>query len=135
MSGINKVFLIGNLGADPELRTVGNGDALLTFNVATTERWLDNNKQRQESTEWHRVCVFGARAEALAKLLTRGSKVFIGGGLRTRTYDDKDGVARYVTEVRAREVELLDPPPQGSRRDDRDDRDSRDDDRGGWGRR
>lgn len=104
--GLNKVFLIGNLAADGELRSTSGGQSVLKLRVATTESYLDRNKQRQERTEWHSVTVWGKRAEALAKLLTKGSRVFIEGGLRTSSYDDKEGNKRYKTEVNATNIIL-----------------------------
>ena len=102
--GLNRVILLGNLGSDPEIRYGGaSGTAVLKLRVATNESFLDKNKERQDRTEWHDVVVFGARAEALHKLLTKGSGVLVEGGLRTSSYE-KDGVTRYKTEVVAREV-------------------------------
>lgn len=105
--GLNRVMLIGNLGADPELRMTKGGQAVLSLRMATTESYLDKDKQRQERTEWHNVTVWGKRGEALAKILSKGSRLFIEGSLRTSDYDDKDGNKRYRTEVIAREVLLL----------------------------
>ena len=97
--GLNRVMLLGNLGADPELRFTQSGQAVLNMRIATTESYLDGNKVRQERTDWHNVVLWGKRGEALAKFLTKGSTVFIEGGLRTSTYDDKEGKKRYKTEV------------------------------------
>jgi single-strand DNA-binding protein len=104
--GLNKVMLLGNLGADPELKMTPNGQAILKMRLATTESYLDRNKQRQERTEWHTVTLWGKRAEALAKFLTKGNRLFVEGGIRTSTYDDKDGNKRYKTEVVASNVIL-----------------------------
>ena len=104
--GLNRVMLLGNLGADPELKMTGSGQAVLKMRLATTESYLDRNKVRQERTEWHSVVLWGKRAEALAKFLTKGSRLFIEGGLRTSSYDDKDGNKRYKTEVVASNVIL-----------------------------
>ena len=103
--GLNKVMLLGNLGADPELRMTPNGTAVLKLRLATSESFLDREKQRQERTEWHSVVVWGRRAEALAKILTKGSRVFVEGGLRTSSYE-KDGLKRYRTEVNATNIIL-----------------------------
>src|SRR5258708_11172260 len=99
--GLNRVMLLGNLGADPELRYTQSGSAVLNMRLATTESYLDRNKVRQERTDWHSVVLWGKRGEALAKFLTKGSTVFIEGGLRTSSYDDKEGKKRYKTEVHA----------------------------------
>lgn len=101
--GMNKVILLGNLGADPELRYTGGGVAVLSFRLATTETWIDKNRELQERTEWHNVVVFGGRAEGLAKHLVKGSSVLVEGGLRTSSYE-KEGQKRYKTEVHARDV-------------------------------
>jgi single-strand DNA-binding protein len=103
--GMNRVMLLGNLGADPELRYTQAGMAVLSIRMATTETYVDKNKERQERTEWHTVVVWGARAEALAKILVKGSSVLVEGGLRTQSYE-KDGQKRYKTEVHARDLFL-----------------------------
>ena len=97
--GLNRVMLLGNLGADPELRMTSGGQAVLKLRLATTENYMDKNRQRQERTEWHNVVIWGKRAEALAKILTKGSRIFVEGGLRTSSYDDRDGNKRYRTEI------------------------------------
>ena len=99
--GLNRVMLLGNLGADPELRFTQGGQAVLNLRLATTESYLDKDKVRRERTDWHNVVVWGKRGEALAKILTKGSSVFIEGSLRTSSYDDKDGNKRYKTEINA----------------------------------
>lgn len=104
--GLNRVMLLGNLGADPELRSTNGGDSVLRLRIATSERYLDRNKAWQERTEWHSVIVWGKRAEALHRILTKGSTIFVEGSLRTSSYDDKDGVKRYKTEVNAKEIIL-----------------------------
>src|ERR1044071_7201569 len=104
--GLNRVLLLGNLGADPELRMTGSGQAVLKMRLATSETYLDKNRVRQEKTEWHSVVVWGKRAEALSKFLTKGSRLFIEGGLRTSSYDDKEGNKRYRTEIVANNIIL-----------------------------
>lgn len=110
MDGLNRVHLLGNLGADPELRMTQSGQAVLSMRLATSETYLDRDKRRQERTEWHTVVLWGKRAEALGKLLHKGDRIYVEGGLRTTSYDDRDGNKRYKTEVIARDVLL-----QGSR--------------------
>jgi single-strand DNA-binding protein len=104
--GLNRVLLLGNLGQDPELRMTSNGQAVLKMRLATTESYLDKNRVRQERTEWHSVVLWGKRAEALGKFLTKGSRLFVEGGLRTSSYDDREGNKRYRTEVVASNVIL-----------------------------
>lgn len=103
MDGINKVTILGNLGADPELRMLPGGNAVLKMRVATNESWLDKEKNKQERTEWHRVTVFGRRAEGLAKFVRKGMKVFVDGRNQTSTYE-KDGQKHYSTEIIADQV-------------------------------
>jgi single-strand DNA-binding protein len=104
--GLNRVLLLGNLGADPELRMTNGGQAVLKMRLATSETYLDRNRQRQERTEWHNVVVWGKRAEALGKFLTKGTRLFVEGGLRTSSYDDRDGNKRYRTEIVATNIIL-----------------------------
>jgi single-strand DNA-binding protein len=101
--GLNRVTLFGNLGADPELRMTNTGVPVLSFRLATTEVYFDKNQTKQERTEWHRVVLFGARAEALALLLVKGSSVLVEGRLQTSSYE-KDGNRRYTTEVIATDL-------------------------------
>lgn len=104
--GFNRVMLLGNLGADPELRFTQGGQAVLNLRLATTESYLDKDKVRRERTDWHNVVVWGKRGEALAKILAKGTSIFIEGSLRTSSYDDRDGNKRYKTEVIANNVVL-----------------------------
>lgn len=106
MDGLNRVTLLGNLGADPELRMTQGGQAVLHLRIATSESYLDRNKVRQERTEWHRVSLWGNRAEALGKILAKGERVLVEGRLQTRSYDDKDGKKVYQTDVVATNVVL-----------------------------
>jgi single-strand DNA-binding protein len=101
--GLNRVTLLGNLGADPELRMTQGGQAFLKLRLATTESYLDSNNTRQERTEWHSITVWGKRGEGLAKHLTKGSRILVEGGLRTSSYE-KDGEKRYRTEIVANNV-------------------------------
>ena len=106
--GVNKVILIGNLGRDPELRYTQSGTPVASLSVATTRKW--RNKQTNElveETEWHRVSVFGNQAEHCNNYLSKGRQVYVEGRLRTRSYDDKDGIKRYSTEVIADTVQFL----------------------------
>jgi single-strand DNA-binding protein len=96
--GLNRVMLLGNLGADPELKVTQGGQALLKLRLATTETYLDKNNTRQERTEWHSVTMWGKRGEALAKFLTKGERIFVEGRLQTSSYE-KDGEKRYRTEI------------------------------------
>ena len=105
--GVNKVILVGNLGANPELRYTAGQQAVANFRLATTERWTDKNGQKQEQTEWHRIVVWGKRAEVCSKYLSKGRQVFVEGRIQTRNYDDKDGNKRYITEIIAQRVQFL----------------------------
>lgn len=124
--GLNRVMLLGNVGADPELRVTPTGQAVLKIRMATSESYLDKNRVRQEKTEWHSVVVWGKRAEALGKIIEKGSRVFVEGSIQTRSYDDKDGNKRYSTEVNCKELILCggpgsqrrnDPAPQDNERE------------------
>ncbi len=106
MEGLNKVFAMGNLGADPELRMTQGGQAVLKLRLACSETYLDKNKQRQERTEWMNCVIWGRRAEALAKILTKGSRIFVEGGLRTTSYENKEGTKVYRTEIVAQNILL-----------------------------
>lgn len=103
--GLNKVMLLGNLGADPELRMTPGGQAVLKLRLATTENYLDRNNTRQERTEWHSVTIWGKRGEALSKFLSKGERIFVEGSIRTSSYE-KDGEKRYRTEVVANNIIL-----------------------------
>ncbi|MFL2554826.1 MAG: single-stranded DNA-binding protein [Candidatus Rariloculaceae bacterium] len=106
--GINKVILVGNLGADPESRAMPNGSAVTNIRVATSESWKDKNTgDQQERTEWHSVAFFGRLAEISAEYLRKGSQVYIEGKLRTRKWQDRDGNDRWTTEVIANEMQML----------------------------
>ncbi len=97
--GLNRVMLMGNLGADPELRFTQGGQAVLNLRLATTESYLDKDRVRRERTDWHNVVIWGKRGEALSKILGKGSTIFIEGSIRTSSYEDRDGNKRYKTEI------------------------------------
>jgi single-strand DNA-binding protein len=106
--GINKVILVGNLGADPEVRYTGSGTAIATLSVATSEQWTDKQSgQKQERTEWHRVKLFGRLAEIAGEYLKKGRQVYVEGSLRTDKYTGKDGVERYSTDIVASDLQML----------------------------
>ena len=104
---VNKAILVGNLGKDPEIRFTGTGRAVCKFPLATTTSWNDNDGQRQERTEWHNVIVWGKQGENCGKFLSKGRQVFVEGEIRSRSYDDKDGNKRYITEIVAQSVRFL----------------------------
>lgn len=103
--GLNRVLLLGNLGADPEVRVTAGGQAVCNLRLATSETYLDKNKVRQERTEWHRVAIWGNRGEALGKILHKGDRVFIEGRMQTSSYE-KNGEKRYSTDIVATNVIL-----------------------------
>ena len=108
MAAVNKVILLGNLGADLETRYMPNGDAVATVRLATTETWKDRNSgEKREATEWHRVVFFRKLAEIVGQYLKKGSSVYIEGRIRTRKWQDKDGQERYTTEIEATEMQML----------------------------
>ncbi len=112
MSGVNKVILIGNLGADPEVRHLQNGAAVANFRIATSETYKDKTTgEKREQTEWHNIVAWRGLAEITEKYLRKGSKVYIEGKLRTRKWE-KDGIDRYTTEIQADEMTLLDRPTE-----------------------
>lgn len=105
--GVNKVILVGRLGADPDMRYTPSGQGVCELRLATNESWTDKNGQRQERTEWHRIVVWGKRAEICSKYLSKGREVYVEGRIQTRQYDDKDGNKRYITEIIAQDVQFL----------------------------
>lgn len=106
--GINKVILIGNLGADPDVRFTQNQKQVANLSIATSDSWTDQSGQRQERTEWHRVVFFGRLAEIVAQYLRKGSKVYIEGRLQTRKWQNQQGIDQYTTEIVANEMQMLD---------------------------
>jgi len=107
MAAINKVILIGHLGADPELRYTPNGTPVANFRIATTERWINKQGERMESTEWHRIVAWGKLGEFCGQYLNKGKQVYIEGRLRTRSWEDKDGKKQWTTEIIAQRLQLL----------------------------
>lgn len=108
MASVNKVILVGNLGADPETRYMPNGDAVCNIRLATTESWKDKaSGERKEITEWHRVVFYRRLAEIAGEYLRKGSSVYVEGRIRTRKWQDKDGQDRYTTEIEATEMQML----------------------------
>jgi single-strand DNA-binding protein len=104
---VNKVILVGNLGKDPEVRFTNSGSAVARLSIATSEVWNDRDGNRQERTEWHNVVVWGKQGESCGQYLAKGRQVYVEGSIRTRSYDDKSGNKRYVTEVVAQRVQFL----------------------------
>ena len=108
MRGVNKVIIVGNLGADPEVRQFGNGGSVTNISVATSERWTDKQTgEPKEQTEWHRVAMFNRLGEVAAQYLRKGSSVYVEGSLRTRKWQDENGNDRYSTEIRADSMQML----------------------------
>src|SRR5687768_1931100 len=107
MASVNKVILIGNLGADPETRYLPSGDAVTNIRIATTDTWKDKSGEKQEHTEWHRIAFFGKTAEIAGEYLKKGSPVYVEGRIRTRKWQDKEGQERFSTEIVADRMQLL----------------------------
>lgn len=106
---INKVILIGNLGADPEIRYTQSGTPVCNFRIATSERWKGQDGQQQEQTEWHNIVAWRRLAEICSEYLSKGSKVYIEGKLQTRKWQDQNGNDRYTTEIVAKDMQMLSP--------------------------
>ena len=108
MASVNKVILVGNLGADPETRYMPNGDAVANIRLATTESWKDKaSGEKKELTEWHRVVFYRKLAETVGQFLKKGSAIYVEGRIRTRKWQDKEGQERYTTEIEANEMQML----------------------------
>ncbi|MCT8534463.1 single-stranded DNA-binding protein [Glaesserella parasuis] len=108
MAGVNKVIIVGNLGNDPEMRTMPNGDPVVKISVATSEEWTDKQTgEKKQNTEWHSIIAFRQLAEIMGKWLKKGYKVYIEGKLRTRKWQTQDGTDRYTTEIIADKLEML----------------------------
>ena len=109
---VNKVILVGRLGADPEVRYTQDGTMVTNFRLATDERWTDKSGERAERTEWHRIVTFGKLAETCGNYLSKGKLIYIEGRLQTRSWEDKDGNKRYTTEIVALNMKMLEPKGQ-----------------------
>ncbi|MCP4583129.1 MAG: single-stranded DNA-binding protein [candidate division Zixibacteria bacterium] len=107
MASVNKAILIGNLGKDPELRYTPSGQAVASFSIATTRKWRDKDGQPQEQTDWHNIVVWGRMAETAKEYLAKGRPVYIEGRIQNRSYDDKEGNKRYISEVVATTMQFL----------------------------
>lgn len=129
--GLNRAMLLGNLGADPELRFTQSGQAVLNMRIATTESYLDKDKVRQERTDWHNVVLWGKRGEALGKILAKGARIFVEGSIRTSSYEDREGAKKYKTEVIASNVILCGGRGETVAAGDDDERPARAPERGG----
>ena len=116
MRGLNKVMIIGNLGADPEVKQFNNGGSIANITVATSEQWTDKQSgEKREATEWHRISLANRLGEIAAQYLRKGSKVYIEGKLSTRKYQAQDGTDRYVTEIKAFSMQMLDSANEGQK--------------------
>jgi single-strand DNA-binding protein len=123
--GLNQCTLVGNLGSDPELRHTNGGQSVLQIRLATSETYLDKDKQRQERTEWHTVVIWGKRAEALSRILSRGAKIVVTGRIQTTSWETNEGEKRYRTQIAANNIILCGggrsagsesgPPPRDDR--------------------
>ena len=107
MASVNKVILVGNLGRDPEVRYMPNGEAVCNFSIATTDSWRDKNGQRQERTEWHNIVMYRKLAEIAGEYLKKGRPVYVEGRLQTRKWQTKEGQDRYTTEIIADQMQML----------------------------
>lgn len=109
MAGVNRVIILGNLGNDPEIRTMPNGEQVANISVATSESWIDKNtNERREVTEWHRIVFYRRQAEICGQYLKKGSKVYVEGRLKTRKWQDQNGQDRYTTEIQGDVLQMLD---------------------------
>jgi single-strand DNA-binding protein len=113
---VNKAILIGNLGRDPEVRFTGSGKAVCKFPIATSEVWYDQQEQKQERTVWHNIVVWGKQGETCGKYLSKGRQVYIEGRIENRSYDDREGNKRYISEIIAQQVRFLGGQGQGAGR-------------------
>lgn len=111
MSSLNKVCLIGNLGNDPEMRYTVDGVAIANLSIATSERWKDKDGKKQEKTEWHRIVFYKGLAEVAGEYLKKGAMIYLEGKLRTREWEDKEGIKRFTTEITGNLLKMLDKNP------------------------
>lgn len=107
MAGINKVILVGNLGKDPEVKSLDGGRKVATFTLATTETYKNKNGERVDQTEWHNIVYWGSIVDVIEKYLRKGSQIYLEGKIRTRSYDDKEGNKRYITEIVGDQMTML----------------------------
>jgi single-strand DNA-binding protein len=107
MLGVNKVILVGNLGADPEVRYSSTGTAVTNFRIATSEKWTNREGERETRTEWHRIVAFGKLGEICAEYLSKGKQIFVEGRLRSRSWEEKEGTKRWITEIVATNIVML----------------------------
>lgn len=114
MAGINKVILVGNLGKDPEVRAIGTDRKVANFSLATTESYKNKSGERVDQTEWHNVVFYGPVADVIERYLRKGSQIYVEGKIRTRSYDDKDGVKKYITEIIGDTMTMLGAKSGGS---------------------
>jgi len=114
MASVNKVILVGNLGADPELRYTNTGTAVANFRIATNDQWTDKNGEKQERAEWHQIVAWGKLGEICGKYLKKGRPVYVEGRLQTRSWEDQQGNKRYTTEIVAQTMQMLGRPGEGT---------------------
>ena len=118
MAGVNRVIILGNLGQDPDVRTMPNGDAVTKISVSTSESWIDKNtNERKTQTEWHAIVFYRRQAEVAGEYLRKGSKVYVEGRLRTRKWQDQNGQDRYTTEIQGDVLQMLDSRQSGDNQD------------------
>lgn len=112
MASVNKAIIVGNLGKDPEVKFLTNGDAVCSFSIATTDSWKDKEGQKQEKTEWHNIVMYRKLAEIAGEYLKKGSPIYVEGSLQTRKWTNKEGQERYTTEIVANSMQMLGGKPQ-----------------------
>ena len=122
MAGVNKVILVGNLGAEPELRYTPGGAAVANFRIATSEQWTNKDGEKEERTEWHRIVAWGRLGEICGEYLHKGRQVYVEGRLQTRSWEDRDGNKRYTTEIVALTMQMLGSGAKEGRTDVSEDR-------------
>ena len=108
MSSVNKIFLLGNVGQEPQVKTFDNGDSITSFSLATSDQWTDKSGEKRESTEWHNCVAYRQLSKIAADFVKKGSKVFVEGRIKTRSWDNKEGVKQYRTEVEILKLLVLD---------------------------